>query len=199
MISLADGGAKKLEQHVSFSIPDEDYLPEPSEEPEERPEVKKLFDINMMQNYEKAHVIDEHLDGRLRGKGRAYVSAGLLHNVNPFLLASISIHETGNGTSKILREKNNVAGLMKNGITFRKFESIDESIFWFASLLEKYYIAGGRNDLESIGAKFCPLGAKNDPTGLNKNWIPNIEAIYTRMVSDYNTQFKGVNDEKISS
>ena len=146
---------------------------------------REPFDIGMSQNYEKADIINKHLKGGLAGKGRTFVSAGLLHNVNPFLLASISIHETGNGTSKILREKNNVAGLMKNGITFRSYKSIDDSIFWFANLLEDYYIAGGRNDLESIGRKFCPVGAKNDPTGLNQHWIPNIEKIYERMTAEW--------------
>jgi len=25
-----------------------------------------------------------------------------------------------------------------------------------------------------LGSRYCPVGAKNDPTGLNKNWIGNV-------------------------
>lgn len=26
-----------------------------------------------------------------------------------------------------------------------------------------------------LGNRYCPIGAKNDPTGLNKNWIKNVK------------------------
>jgi hypothetical protein len=26
-----------------------------------------------------------------------------------------------------------------------------------------------------LGVRYCPIGAKNDPTGLNKNWIRNVK------------------------
>jgi beta-N-acetylglucosaminidase len=128
-----------------------------------------------------AKKINAHLGGLLRGKGKVFIAAGLVENVNSYLLAAISIHETGNGTSKVLKDKNNVAGMMVNGIRFRSFNSIDESIFSLAKLLHENYISQGRIDLESIGAKFCPVGAKNDPTNINRHWIPNIERIYVQI------------------
>lgn len=37
----------------------------------------------------------------------------------------------------------------------------------------RYY--RGREDFISyLGARYCPVGAKNDPKGLNKNWIKNV-------------------------
>lgn len=32
--------------------------------------------------------------------------------------------------------------------------------------------------IEFLGSRYCPVGAKNDPTGLNKNWIRNVKYYY---------------------
>lgn len=31
-----------------------------------------------------------------------------------------------------------------------------------------------------LGKTYCPIGAKNDPTGLNKNWVKNVRYYYDR-------------------
>ena len=31
--------------------------------------------------------------------------------------------------------------------------------------------------LEYLASKYCPVGATNDPAGLNKNWLPNLKRI----------------------
>ena len=31
-----------------------------------------------------------------------------------------------------------------------------------------------------LGLTYCPVGAKNDPTGLNKNWVKNVTHFYER-------------------
>ena len=28
-----------------------------------------------------------------------------------------------------------------------------------------------------LGSRYCPVGAKNDPTGLNKNWVKNVKRL----------------------
>jgi hypothetical protein len=34
----------------------------------------------------------------------------------------------------------------------------------------------GKGDfIEFLGSRYCPVGAKNDPTGLNKNWVKNVK------------------------
>jgi len=39
----------------------------------------------------------------------------------------------------------------------------------------------GKGDFISwIGSRYCPVGAKNDPRGLNRNWISNVRRIYER-------------------
>lgn len=40
----------------------------------------------------------------------------------------------------------------------------------------------GEGDFISfLGARYCPVGAANDPTGLNKNWIKNVRYFYERV------------------
>jgi len=31
-----------------------------------------------------------------------------------------------------------------------------------------------------LGSRYCPVGAKNDPRGLNRNWIKNVHYYYER-------------------
>jgi len=40
----------------------------------------------------------------------------------------------------------------------------------------------GRGDFISfLGSRYCPVGAKNDPTGLNKNWVGNVKRLYAKL------------------
>lgn len=34
-----------------------------------------------------------------------------------------------------------------------------------------------------LGNRYCPVGAKNDPMGLNKNWVKNVRRIYEKICS----------------
>ena len=34
-----------------------------------------------------------------------------------------------------------------------------------------------------LGARYCPIGAKNDPTNLNKNWVRNVTYFYSKFYS----------------
>lgn len=41
---------------------------------------------------------------------------------------------------------------------------------WCAGTIKKRY----RGDLEEFARIYCPIGADNDPKGLNKNWLKNV-------------------------
>jgi len=50
---------------------------------------------------------------------------------------------------------------------------------WCAATVQKNYDrwvkAGSKGEFISfLGAKYCPVGASNDPNGLNKHWIKNV-------------------------
>lgn len=95
------------------------------------------------------------------------------------LLVAISKHETGNWTSYNFKNKNNLGGLYngKEG-TFYSYETLEKGIEAFVNLLKNRYFGKGLNTIEEIGNIYCPVGAKNDPNGLNKNWIPKVSQYY---------------------
>jgi hypothetical protein len=33
------------------------------------------------------------------------------------------------------------------------------------------------NYIEFLGSRYCPIGANNDPKGLNKNWVSNVKKL----------------------
>ena len=41
---------------------------------------------------------------------------------------------------------------------------------WAAGTIKKRYTG----DLKAFADRWCPVGAKNDPKGLNKNWLSNV-------------------------
>ena len=50
---------------------------------------------------------------------------------------------------------------------------------WCAATVQKNYdrwVKAGRKGeyIKFLGARYCPVGADNDPTGLNKHWIKNV-------------------------
>lgn len=116
----------------------------------------------------------EKLPPKLREHAQAFIDAGKKYGVDPRFLASISMQETGGGKSSAFRNKNNAMGISGKGGP-KRFESIGQSIDVMARTLAKpngYY--KGKSTIADIGKVYAPVGAANDPGGLNKHWIPNI-------------------------
>lgn len=117
--------------------------------------------------------LENTLGGKLSGTSAHFINAGKKYDLDPNLLSAIAIHETGNGTSRAANEKNNIAGMMgKNGL--RSYDSVEESIFDMARNLRQNYLNQGKTTVAAIGAKYAPVGAGNDPTGLNNHWVTGV-------------------------
>ena len=44
---------------------------------------------------------------------------------------------------------------------------------------KRFYLQGEHEDyLDFLGSRYCPVGAKNDPKGLNSNWLKNVRYFY---------------------
>lgn len=122
--------------------------------------------------------------------GKVFVNAGKLKDVNPALMVAIAGAETSfatNGWAKNHPETHNYYGLTatesqehivitNNGVSVkvRKFSSWEEAIEYQAEYLRENYINEGKTTIILIGAKYAPVGADNDPTGLNNQWIINV-------------------------
>ena len=96
------------------------------------------------------------------------------------LAVAISMHETGNYTSKAFNELNNVGGNFRNG-SLMVFEDLDKGIDFFVSNLKNNYIDMGLDTIELIQPKYCPIGAANDPKGLNKYWVGGVTKYYNEL------------------
>lgn len=93
---------------------------------------------------------------------------------------AISRWETGNYTSKAFKEKNNVGGMMCSSELIN-YSSLDEGIEKFLINLKNNYFDIGLDTIEKIQKKYCPIGAKNDPNGLNKHWLGGVTNLYNEL------------------
>lgn len=133
----------------------------------------------------------EKLPKGLKQHAQAFIDAGKKHGVDPRFLAAIASQETGGGTSKAIKNKNNAMGIMK-GKKLRSFASVADSINAQARSLTRdggYYT--GKDTIGKIGGTYAPVGAANDPKGLNKHWIPNITKFYEELGGDASGKVKG--------
>lgn len=126
--------------------------------------------------------IDQSLGGKLTGMGKAFIQAGQKYNINPALLVAVAQHETGNGTSKAAAFKNNIAGMMgKYGL--KSYASVEESIFDMARNLSENYLKTGLTSITKIAAKYAPVGAANDPNGLNNHWVTGVTKYFDKLIT----------------
>jgi len=102
-----------------------------------------------------------------------------------YLLVAISRHETGNWTSKLFKENNNFGGLYNSKEnSFYSYNNLEEGLNAFVNLLTNRYFGRGLKTIEEIGSVYCPVGAANDPNGLNKNWVPRVTEYYNNYLGD---------------
>ena len=104
------------------------------------------------------------------------IEKGLTENQS-LLVVAISTHETGYWTSKAFTENHNFGGIMTSK-GLKSYSTYEEGLDHFVSVLKNYYFDKGLTTIEQIGAKYCPVGAENDPKGLNVNWVPSVTSIY---------------------
>lgn len=121
------------------------------------------------------------MEGRVTAKAlgglapyyEVFVDAAARNDLDPKLLMSIAMHETGRGSSAAFRNKKNAMGVSDaNGP--RTFKRVEDSIYFMAERLKKNYIDKGLTTVEQIGAKYAPVGAKNDPRSLNQHWVSGV-------------------------
>ncbi len=127
--------------------------------------------------------LDTKLGGALKGKGASFVKYGLQYGIDPAAVAAIAIQETGNGTSKAIKEKNNVGGMFDSATgKLRSFDSVDASIEAMIKNLKNNYVNKGIDTIEAVQRKYAPIGAHNDPDNLNNNWSKGVVNIANGLI-----------------
>jgi beta-N-acetylglucosaminidase len=144
------------------------------------------FDItraNRLKDEKIIKAISNNLKGVFTGKSEYIFFCAKAYNVNPMLLAAIFYHESGNGSSYAVTKLNNPGGIMGNkGLV--SFRTLDEGIDSTAKLIKNNYIDCGLTTLQQIQRKYCPVGAKNDPTNLNRFWLPMVSMKYQKILEE---------------
>ncbi len=139
----------------------------------------KLIPINFENETKKVTCNFDNISCLIFEKGKELG----LNDKQILISISISKHETGNYTSKAFKEKNNVGGVMcSSGL--KTYLTLEEGITDFLNNLKNNYFNLGLDTLEKIQPKYCPIGAKNDPTGLNKNWLSGTTKYYNELISN---------------
>jgi hypothetical protein len=116
----------------------------------------------------------------LAGEGAAFVSEGLAAGLDPRALVAIAAHETLLETYGPAQAIRNPFGLGPG----MAFATERDAIAFAARTLAGHYLPEGRDTLASIGAKWAPLGAANDPGGLNAHWTTGVGAHYAALGGD---------------
>ncbi|MCW2358846.1 MULTISPECIES: phage tail tape measure protein [Bradyrhizobium] len=119
----------------------------------------------------------------MAGKYDQVVAAAKANGISPALLAGVMAHETGAGKNL---NGNNPGGVMDPSTNWSRkmrYGSLDAGIDKTAATVAKnFHRAGG--DLGVMGRKFyAPIGAANDPNGLNRYWSGGVGK-YMKQMSD---------------
>lgn len=123
------------------------------------------------------------LGGKLSGKEDLFAAAGARHGVDPNLMMAIANHETGRGQSDFLKSFNNPGGLMDPATNWsqpQKFATLEQGVDAMAKNLKENYIDQGLTTIAQIAPKYAPVGAANDPRGVNKDWTAGVTKFYNQ-------------------
>jgi hypothetical protein len=116
----------------------------------------------------------------LVGLGAVFVREGERNGIDPRALVAIAMHESVLGTAGSGAAIHNAFG-WGPAIPFPSWEA---NIATVARGLAKGYVARGRDTLAAIQPVWAPLGAANDPTGLNSAWTAAVGRYYADLGGD---------------
>ena len=116
----------------------------------------------------------------LLGHGAEFVRAGRANGVDPRLLVAIAAQESGLGTAGSGRNIHNAFGW---GPAI-PFASWSEGIHRVAEGLRRGYLDEGRDTIAEIQTRWAPVGAANDPGGLNGGWTAGVSRLYAELGGD---------------
>ncbi|MGD9697030.1 MAG: hypothetical protein AB7V42_15370 [Thermoleophilia bacterium] len=116
----------------------------------------------------------------LAGEGATFVRASQEVGLDPRALVAIAAHETMLETYLPSQVIKNPFGLGPGWSFATERAAIERA----ASTLGSGYLGEGRTTLASIGSKWAPLGAANDPGGLNANWTAGVGTYYAALGGD---------------
>ena len=119
-------------------------------------------------------------DSPLVGLGPVFVREGERNRIDPRALVAIAMHESVLGTAGSGASIHNAFG-WGPAIAFPSWEA---NIATVARGLARGYVARGRDTLAAIQPVWAPVGAVNDPSGLNSAWTDAVGRYYADLGGD---------------
>lgn len=114
--------------------------------------------------------------GALEGKAKKIVKIAKENKIPPKLFMAIVASESQWGKGDNATMQKNPLSIMGAG-PLQVYPTIEEGLDKGAKNLYDLYISKGLNTPKKIGPKYAPVGASNDPTNLNSNWVPTVTKI----------------------
>lgn len=131
--------------------------------------------------------------GALEGKGEYIIKSAKKHKVPPKIAIAIISMESGWGKGANATRQRNPYSIMGSG-PLRVFPTIEDGIDAGLKNLYDLYISEGLTTPEKIGPKYAPVGASNDPTDLNSNWVPAVKKTVASLSSKDDKGMKCTSD-----
>ena len=169
----------EVEQEIQVSNKSVEPVQEAIEQPQiksEQEEVKELYfnsnDVTELSNM-TVEQVQEVLEGTsLYPLASDYIELEKIYGINALFIVSLTIEESGWGTSRITHDNNNISGQRINGV-YRKFKSKYACLKETYRLISeeyvneegKYYV--GSSNIYDINATYCPDTEKD-------SWANNI-------------------------
>ncbi|WP_200411779.1 M23 family metallopeptidase [Virgibacillus salexigens] len=120
--------------------------------------------------------------GALKGYGDDIMKLSKKRGIDPVLFAAIAIHETAWGKSHAVKDKHNPGGLMNpDGSGLYSFPTLKEGLKAMSKTLYNRIKVDGLVTIKQLGSVYAPIGAANDPTNLNKHWVPTTKEIAQKL------------------
>ncbi len=121
-----------------------------------------------------AQLLDAYLASKqspMAGQGAAFMASAARWRLDPRLLVAIAGAESSFG-QHTCGPHNAWGWACPNDPA--DFATWADGIDTVSEGLRRYYLDEGRTSVSLIQQKYCPVGAANDPTGLNSHWTGNV-------------------------
>lgn len=103
---------------------------------------------------EVGSTLNKTFKGALKDQGEYFAYLAMDKGMDPYLLAAISIHETGNGTSNAAVNKHNFGGVMCSG-KLCVYESFSVGLSKYVDVVYRNYFSKGLTTPEAMAKKYA--------------------------------------------
>ncbi len=139
--------------------------------------------FNQAVNKAVARRRDRSIPSKLQDMGTVFLTEAQEKQINPFISAAISLYESGRGTSRLARTKNNIAGLGGPG-RWMTFTSVPDSIATQAKVLQRN-VNNGKTDLNKLACSGAYCATNTSP------WFRDVSSVAKELYRYYNAIIQG--------